>query len=52
MIKHIVMFKFTGTEEQRKQTANGFKASLLALNGKIEALQPFIESRACVDYEL
>lgn len=39
MVKHIVMFKFTGTEEQRKEVANGFKASLLALNGKIEALQ-------------
>lgn len=39
MIKHIVTFKLTGTEEERKEVAHAFKKALLALPSEIDVLQ-------------
>ena len=39
MVKHIVTFKFSGTEEERKAACESFKAALLALPEQIECLQ-------------
>ncbi|MCH4156762.1 MAG: Dabb family protein [Muribaculaceae bacterium] len=39
MVKHIVAFKLNGTDAERKETAEKFKAALLALPKKIEVLK-------------
>lgn len=39
MVKHIVMFKLTGTAEQRLEVATRFKAALDALPQQIDVLQ-------------
>lgn len=39
MVKHIVMFKLSGTPEERLQTATAFKNALLALPEQIEVLR-------------
>ena len=39
MVKHIVMFKLTGTAEERLQVANKFKDALMQLPDKIDVLQ-------------
>lgn len=39
MVKHIVMFKFSGTEEQRAEACLKFRDALLALPQQIECLQ-------------
>lgn len=39
MVKHIVMFKLSGSDELRLKIAEEFKAALLVLPEKIECLQ-------------
>lgn len=39
MVKHIVSFKLTGTDAERRQVANDFKEALMALPPKIEVLK-------------
>ncbi len=39
MVKHIVSFKLSGSEEERRQVANNFKEALLALPSQIDVLQ-------------
>lgn len=39
MVKHIVIFKFTGTDAERRAVAEAFKAALVALPEQIEVLQ-------------
>lgn len=39
MIKHIVTFKFKGTEAERRSAAEDFRAALLALPEQIEVLR-------------
>lgn len=39
MVKHIVMFKLTGSEAERRTVAEAFKAALLALPAQIDVLQ-------------
>lgn len=39
MIKHIVMFKLKGSEQQRKETALKFRDALIALPEKIDCLK-------------
>lgn len=39
MVKHIVMFKLTGTDAERRRVAEAFKAALLALPEKIDVLE-------------
>lgn len=39
MVKHIVMFKLTGTPEERREISEKFKAALLALPEVIEPLR-------------
>ena len=38
MVKHIVTFKLNGTQEERRQVAESFKAALMTLPEKIEVL--------------
>lgn len=38
MIKHIVAFKLTGSEEERREVAIKFKEALMALPSQIEVL--------------
>ncbi|MDE6127070.1 MAG: Dabb family protein, partial [Muribaculaceae bacterium] len=39
MVKHIVMFKLSGTPQERLTVASRFKDALLALPGKIDVLR-------------
>jgi hypothetical protein len=39
MVKHIVAFKLNGTDAERKEIAEKFKAALMALPPKIEVLK-------------
>lgn len=39
MVKHIVMFKLSGTPQERLEVAEKFKEALLALPGKIDVLR-------------
>ena len=39
MVKHIVTFKFSGTEEEKLKVAQEFKAALEDMPGKISVLQ-------------
>lgn len=39
MVKHIVTFKLTGSNEERKRVAEAFKEALLGLPAKIEVLK-------------
>lgn len=39
MVKHIVMFKLTGTDADRRAVAESFRDALLALPAQIEVLQ-------------
>lgn len=39
MVKHIVTFKLTGTDKERREVANAFKDALLALPEKIDILE-------------
>lgn len=39
MVKHIVTFKFSGTEEEKKGACDRFKAALMALPEQIDCLQ-------------
>lgn len=39
MVKHIVMFKLSGTEAERRSVATAFKNALDALPGKIDVLR-------------
>ncbi len=39
MVKHIVMFKLSGTRQERLEVANRFKDALLALPGQIDVLE-------------
>ena len=39
MVKHIVMFKLTGTPEERRQVAESFRDALLALPSQIDVLR-------------
>lgn len=39
MVKHIVTFKLTGTEAERREVAEKFKAALEALPGQIDVLR-------------
>ncbi len=39
MVKHIVMFKLTGTAEERLKVATQFKDALMALPEQIDVLQ-------------
>ena len=40
MVKHIVMFKLAGTQDERRQIAERFRNALLSLPEKIEVLRP------------
>lgn len=39
MVKHIVTFKLTGTDEERRKVAEAFRDALLALPGQIGVLE-------------
>lgn len=39
MVKHIVTFKLTGTDAERRQVAENFKAALEALPAQIDVLR-------------
>ncbi|MDE7153374.1 MAG: Dabb family protein [Muribaculaceae bacterium] len=39
MVKHVVMFKLTGTPEERKALAEKFRDALLSLPSQIEVLR-------------
>lgn len=39
MVKHIVVFKLKGTDEERRRVASEFKAALEALPAQIEVLK-------------
>lgn len=39
MVKHIVMFKLTGTPEERKEVAGKFRDALMALPAQIDVLR-------------
>lgn len=39
MVKHIVMFKLSGTPQERLEVAGKFKETLLALPGQIDVLR-------------
>lgn len=39
MVKHIVTFKLTGTQEERLEVATKFKEALLALPAQIDVLE-------------
>lgn len=39
MVKHIVMFKLSGTPQERLEVAGKFKEALLALPGQIDVLR-------------
>lgn len=39
MVKHIVTFKFKGTDEERMDAAKAFKAALMALPEQIDVLK-------------
>lgn len=39
MVKHIVMFKLKGSEDERRRVAQAFKDALMELPGKIDCLQ-------------
>ncbi|MCM1517078.1 MAG: Dabb family protein [Pseudoflavonifractor sp.] len=39
MVKHIVTFKLSGTDAERKAVATKFKDALMALPGQIEVLE-------------
>lgn len=39
MVKHIVMFKLSGTPEQRREVAERFRDALMALPSQISVLQ-------------
>lgn len=39
MVKHVVSFKFSGTEAEKKDACDRFKAALMALPEQIECLQ-------------
>lgn len=39
MVKHIVMFKLSGTPQERLEVASRFKDALMALPGKIDVLR-------------
>lgn len=39
MVKHIVAFKFSGTEEERRNASERFKEALMALPEKIDCLE-------------
>lgn len=39
MVKHVVSFKFSGTEAEKKDACERFKAALMALPEQIECLQ-------------
>ncbi|MCI9284470.1 MAG: Dabb family protein [Muribaculaceae bacterium] len=39
MVKHIVMFKLSGTEEERKAVAGKFRDALMALPAEIDVLE-------------
>ena len=39
MVKHIVAFKLTGTDAERREVAEKFKAALLALPEQIDVLR-------------
>lgn len=39
MVKHIVTFQFSGTEEERKSIAKAFRDALVALPDQIEQLK-------------
>lgn len=39
MVKHIVSFKLTGTDEERRRVAQEFKEALLALPQQIDVLR-------------
>jgi len=39
MVKHIVVFKLKGTDEERRRVASEFKAALEALPAEIEVLK-------------
>ena len=39
MVKHIVMFKLTGTDDERRAVAQKFKAALEALPSQIDVLR-------------
>lgn len=39
MVRHIVTFKLTGTDEERRQVAESFKAALLKLPEQIDVLR-------------
>lgn len=39
MVKHIVMFKLTGTAEERRKVAESFREALLALPEQIDVLR-------------
>lgn len=39
MVKHIVMFKLTGTDDERRQVAESFRDALLALPSQIDVLK-------------
>lgn len=39
MVKHIVMFKLSGTAEERRSVAEKFKEALMALPDQIDCLQ-------------
>ena len=55
MVKHIVMFKLTGTAEERLQVANKFKDALMQLPDKIDVLQSMevgINENANEDWDL
>lgn len=39
MVKHIVTFKFSGTDEERRNACDRFKAALMALPEQIECLK-------------
>ena len=43
MVKHIVSFKLTGTDEERRRVAQEFKDALLALPQQIDVLRSMEE---------
>lgn len=55
MVKHIVMFKLTGSAESRRAVAESFRDALMALPAQIECLQSMevgINENASEDWDV
>lgn len=55
MVKHVVVFKFSGSETERKSVASKFRDALIALPSQIEELKSIevgINENAAEDWDL